>query len=93
MSTNNMKRSPYSDNMLDYQNRYHAENNDTYMNNQKEYHHRTKENNKEGYTKTVHCEYCNKYMRKHSYSLHSRSKSHIRNKCRVKMPFVLTDDM
>ena len=84
-----------NDNMLDYQKRYHAENNDTYMNNQKEYHQRTKYNNKEGHNKSVHCEYCNKYMRKDSYVLHSRSKLHIRNKCRVKMPSVAAaeDDM
>jgi hypothetical protein len=86
-----MNHSIYSDDMVVHQKRNHVENNDTYMNKQNKNHQQPKEKNKDG--QSVHCEYCNKYMRKDSYVLHSRTKSHIRNKCRVKMPDIFSDDM
>ena len=90
MSTNNMNHS--IDDMI-VKKRYHVDNNDTYMNNPNKNHQQTKKKNKEVYGKTVMCEYCNKYIRQNSYVIHSRSQLHIRNKCRVKMPHILTDDM
>jgi hypothetical protein len=65
--------------MLAYQKRYHEENHDAFLQYQKEYYQRTKEAKKERYNVLVHCDCCQKDVRRGAIANHRKTKKHMRN--------------
>jgi hypothetical protein len=65
--------------MLAYQKKYHEENHDAFIQYQKAYYQRTKEEKKERYNVLVHCDCCKKDVRRGAIANHRKTKKHIRS--------------
>ena len=65
--------------MLAYQKKYHEENHDAFIQYQKAYYQRTKEAKKERYNVLVHCDCCQKDVRRGAIANHRKTKKHMRN--------------
>ena len=63
--------------LLEYQKQWQIENHDVYIDYQKNYYQKTKEQKKEKYNMRVHCVCCKKDVRRGSLSVHCKTKKHV----------------
>ena len=63
--------------LLEYQKQWQKENHDVYIQYQKNYYQKTKEQKKEKYNMRVHCHCCKKDVRRGSLSVHCKTKKHV----------------
>jgi hypothetical protein len=65
------------DHLLEYQKQWQQKNHDKFIQYQKDYYNKTKDIKKEQYNMLIHCDCCNKDVRRGSISVHRKSKKHM----------------
>jgi hypothetical protein len=75
--------------LLEYQKQWQKENHEVYIDYQKEYYQKTKEQKKEKYNVLVMCDCCKKNVRRGAMSVHRKTKKHVLAEAKLLIPTAL----